>query len=199
MKTLILGDTHIYIDELPKEVESLLSQFPSTIINVINNCSSPRRKREIAASHLIVNQLFGNCSFIEHDENGAPFINGRKEFISITHSATEIAIAINPNKRIGIDIENWRDQLIKVKERFLSPKEIAIYSTSQLMLQAWTTKEALYKIAQSPGISLANDIILPLDPSCNIAKVNTLNGPKNFSFQVIESTPTRCLTISQEI
>lgn len=199
MKTLILGDTHIYINELPKEVEPLLSQLPPKIINVINNCSSLRRKCEIAASYTIVNQLFGQDTSIEHDENGAPFINGHKEFISITHSATEIAIAINPNKRIGIDIENWRDQLIKVKERFLSTKEIAIYSTSQLMLQAWTIKEALYKIAQSPGISLANDIILPLDPFCNIAKVNTLKGPQNFMIQVIESTPTRCLTIAQEI
>lgn len=199
MRTLISGDTHIYINELPKEVDSLLSHCPSKIIDVINNCSSPRRKCEIVASHLIVNQLFGQGSFIEHDENGAPFINGHKEFISVTHSATEIAIAINPNKRIGIDIENWRDQLLKVKERFLSPKELTIYSSPQLMLQAWTIKEALYKIAQSPGISLANDIMLPFNSSCNIAKVNTLKGLQNFLFQVIESTPTRCLTIAQEI
>lgn len=199
MRTLKFHDTYIYIKELPTDIAPLLPLCSTEIQEKIKNVSSPRRQREIIASHLMINEIFNNKATIRHDENGAPIIIGIDGYISISHSATEIAIAFNPNNRIGIDIENWREQLIKVKSRFLSTKEEILYSTPQLMLQAWTIKESLYKVAQSPGISLDSDISLPTSLNDNIAKVNTTKGICQFSFHIIESSPTRCITLAQPL
>ena len=195
----IYNSTRIYIKALPQDIEPLLAQCSPLIIEKINNSSSLRRKREIIASHLLIKEIFGEGVTITHDGNGAPLLNGAQGHISISHSATEIAVAVDMHHPIGIDIENWRDQLIKVKSRFLSQKEMEEYATPQLMLKAWTIKEAVYKVAQSPGISLADDIMLPLSSEENIAKANTHNGIKEFQIQEIISTPLRCITLAYPI
>ncbi|MBQ2046988.1 MAG: 4'-phosphopantetheinyl transferase superfamily protein [Muribaculaceae bacterium] len=196
MAPIIVHNTHIYIRELPSEIDSLLPQCSAEIIEQLNSISSPRRKREIIARHLIIKDIWGESVNITHDENGAPLLCGVDGYISISHSATEIAVAYNPLHNIGIDIENWREQIIKVKSRFLSPQEMNIYTTPQLMLKAWTLKEAIYKVAQSPGISLANDIMLPLAPNETIAKVNTCDGIRDIQTHEIISTPSRCVTLA---
>lgn len=196
MKEYSFGNTHIYIKELPLEIEQLLLLCNNDIRGKVSMCKSMRRKREIIVSHLMVKDILGNEAMIDHDINGAPILVGVDGYISISHSTTDIAIAINPNHCIGIDIETWREQLIKVKERFLSQKEIIHYASPQLMLQAWTMKEALYKVAQSPGISLADDIMLPIEKDDDIAKVNTTKGMRDFEIHVIESTSSRCISLA---
>ena len=196
MTPIIKDNTHIYIKHLPLEIESCIPLCSQSIRDKVEKAISPRRKREIVASHLLIKEIFGEGATITHDENGAPLLDGAQGYISISHSATEIAIAFNPHHPIGIDIENWRDQLIKVKSRFLSQKEIEVYATPQLMLKAWTIKEAVYKVAQSPGISLADDIMLPPSIEDNIAKANTNNGTKEYQIHEITSTPLRCITLA---
>ena len=196
MAPIIVHNTHIYIRELPSEIDSLLPQCSAEIIEQLNSISSPRRKREIVARHLIIKDIWGESVNITHDENGAPLLCGVDGYISISHSATEIAVAYNPLHNIGIDIENWREQLTKVKSRFLSQGEMNIYNTPQLMLKAWTLKEAIYKVAQSPGISLADDIMLPLSTNDTIAKANTHDGVRDFQTYEIASTPSRCVTLA---
>jgi phosphopantetheinyl transferase len=199
MTPIIKDNTYIYIKELPNEIEPLMPLCSQSIRDKVEATNSPRRKREIVASHLLIKEILGENVSIAHDQNGAPILVGAQEYISISHSATEIAIAINPHCPIGIDIENWRDQLIKVKSRFLSQKEMEVYATPQLMLKAWTIKESLYKVAQVPGISLADDIILPSDGNDNIAIVKTPQGECQFLFHIITSSPSRCVTLAHPL
>ncbi len=199
MRILKFHDTHIYVKELPSDITPLLHLCDTETQKKVKNVSSPRRQREIIASHLMIKEIFNDKATINHDEYGAPIIIGIDGYISTSHSATEIVIAFNPNHRIGIDIENWREQLIKVRSRFLSQKEIEIYTSPQLLLQAWTIKEALYKVAQAPGISFDSDILLPNSLNSNISKVNTTKGICTFSFHIIESSPSRCITLAQPL
>lgn len=193
------NESHIYIEPLSIDIEQIISECDSEIVEKINNATSPRRKREIAMAHLLVKKHIGEHAQLCHNEIGAPYIKNHDCFISITHSSSHIALAINHNHPIGIDMENWREQLITVKSRFLSEMELSLYSTPQLLLQAWTIKEALYKVAQSPGISFTNDIILPSNLNSNIAKVNTLSGLRDFSFHTIESSLDCCITLAQPL
>ena len=191
------NDTHIYIESLSADIEQIIQKCNKETIEKINQATSPRRKREIAMTHLLIKKHIGEHAQLCHNEVGAPYIKNHDCFISITHSASHIALAINHNHPIGIDMENWREQLISVKTKFLSEKEISLYSSPQQLLQAWTIKEALYKVAQSPGISFSNDIILPTNLKCNIAKVNTLAGLCDFTFHIIESSPEYCISLAQ--
>ncbi|MBR3831669.1 MAG: 4'-phosphopantetheinyl transferase superfamily protein [Muribaculaceae bacterium] len=196
---IIYNGTDIYIESLLFDIEQYLPLCNVDIVNKINHISSPRRIREIIMSHLLISKHIGEKAILCHSDIGAPYIKGNNCHISISHSSNQIALAINRNSPIGIDLENWREQLLKVKSRFLSNKEMKVYSTPQLMLKAWTMKESLYKVAESPGISLVDDIMLPLDSECDIANVNTLNGLKQFSINSIESTENHCLSIAQPL
>ncbi len=108
------------------------------------------------------------------------------------------ALAVNDFSPIGIDLELWRDQIHRVREHFLSAREIERYDTPFLLLSAWTMKEALYKAASVQGLTLSRDIRLPLDKgNGNVAEVSTSSGEKRFRvFELFSGSTTRSLSLA---
>lgn len=116
-----------------------------------------------------------NYRVIEHFDNGAPYLENYPGRISITHTSHLFAVATLPktpeinlngfNLRtaMGIDAELLdRKQVIKVRSKFLSEEEILLVKEDDLLenIIAWTSKEALYKIAFITGLDFKNDIQL---------------------------------------
>lgn len=114
-----------------------------------------------------------NYRVIEHYENGAPFLEGINQRISLTHTRHFLAVAslpktpeidlavYNPRTAMGIDAEPLdREQVIKVRNKFLTENEEKIISPDNLQdnIIAWTAKEALYKAALFPGIDFKQDL-----------------------------------------
>ena len=61
---------------------------------------------------------------------------------------------------------------MRVAPRVLSESEMAVYGvSSDLLLRAWTMKEALYKAALTPGLDFRRDIMLPSHPASTAATV----------------------------
>ena len=117
---------------------------------------------------------------IGHFANGAPFLFGLTSRISITHTAHLLAVAtlpktpeanlsqFAPRTAMGIDAERLdREQVIKVRDKFLSDEEKAIVSEDSLEANiiAWTSKEALYKAAMTEGLDFRNDITIKSLPA----------------------------------
>lgn len=114
-----------------------------------------------------------NYRVIEHFENGAPFLEGYAGRISITHTDHFFSVAslpktpeinldgFNPRSAMGIDAESLnRSQVLKIRSRFLSEEELKLVPDTDLKsnILAWTSKEALYKLAFQPGIDFREDI-----------------------------------------
>lgn len=110
---------------------------------------------------------------IGHFPGGAPFLFGQPVRISVTHCTHLLAVAslpktpeadlacFNTRTALGIDAERLdRAQVLKVRERFLSPRELEMVSAYSLEdnIVAWTAKEALYKAALTEGLDFRNDI-----------------------------------------
>lgn len=106
-----------------------------------------------------------------HHPSGAPYIYGDSRSISVSHCRSHAAIALSNTHIVGIDIENWREQLVRVAPRILSAEELTIYASPGLLLRSWTLKEALYKAALSSGIDFRKDIRLPMPPASQTAAV----------------------------
>ena len=119
-----------------------------------------------------------NYRVIDHYPNGAPFMEGYPGRVSITHTKNFMAVAIlpktpeidlesfSPRAALGIDAEPLdRNQVIKVRDKFLSPLEQEMIPADNLQenVLAWTIKEAAYKAALTKGLDLTEDI-----------KINTL-------------------------
>lgn len=102
---------------------------------------------------------------IGHLPSGAPVICGadRLATISISHSRTTLLLAVSRSGRpIGVDTEaaNRTRQLLRVAPRFLAPSQQCWATDPDLLLRAWTIKEAIYKAAAIAGWPLT-EIPLP--------------------------------------
>lgn len=103
----------------------------------------------------LVARAAGNDARVIHDPDGAPLLVGSPLNISISHSRNFAAVAVDPDRRIGVDIEEPRlEQLRRVISKFLNPDELPYWGDR--LLQAWTCKEAVFKAAGIPTIGLAS-------------------------------------------
>lgn len=120
----------------------------------------------------------------DHRPDGEPFSAARPGLhISVSHCHGLAAVAVDPARKTGIDIETLRGSLIRVAPRFLSRYELEYYGTSPVrLLQAWTLKEALLKCSGHLGADLRRDVILP----CGSGKSATVDGRP---YNIIYSAP----------
>jgi len=112
------------------------------------------RERERKAVSEIVSRVLGEGAEVEHDLHGAPKVNLSNVNISVSHSFTVAAVAFDSVRPVGIDIEQWRPQLRRIAERFLTESELAREVTDDALLRAWTAKEATFKVAGVPELML---------------------------------------------
>lgn len=126
---------------------------------------------------------------LSHFDNGAPYLEGYEGRISLTHTSHFLSIAFlprtpevnledfNPRSAMGIDAERLdRQQVLKIRSKFLSEKEMAQISEDNLRdnILAWTSKEALYKASLCEGLDFKENIILERLPQLE-------DDPMNFS------------------
>lgn len=149
-----------------------------------------RREAEKAATVQIVTTLFGPGATVAHNPDGAPLLilpdGAQAPEISISHSIRTVALAVGrAGRHIGIDIEQPRQQLVRVAARFLAPEETAIHAASEEnLLRAWTAKEATFKAAGITGLTLADirldatasRALIPAWPSVEI-RISHFPGP----------------------
>lgn len=114
-----------------------------------------RREAEREAVMKLVRGLFGEDAVYSHDAQGAPLIEGCEEAISVTHGAGMAVVAVSRASSVGVDVECWREQLVRVKARYVADDDLCSSATEQeRLLTLWTDKEAVYKAARTPGLAL---------------------------------------------
>lgn len=95
----------------------------------------------------ILKTVLGDGIQLLHDSEGAPILPPGMPNISVSHCRKAVAVALSPERYVGVDIEPWNDRLRKVAPRFLFTSEKMFFSSSQPdLLRAWTFKEAVYKL-----------------------------------------------------
>lgn len=145
---------------------------------------------------------------IEYAPCGAPLLEGEPYRISITHTGHLLAVAslpktpevnleeFSPRTAMGIDAEAAdREQVMKLRERYLSPEELALIPADDLEanLIAWTAKEALYKAAMTPGLDFRADIIITKLPTL-APDLDPKRAPACFGSATLHLPPTHLRT-----
>lgn len=125
-----------------------------------------RRDMERRAVARLVAAAFGPHAQLLHRDSGAPYIamlDGSPAVeVSVSHCDDTAMLAVSRFTAIGLDCERFRPQLSRVLPRVCSPHEVAEWGASdELMLRAWTIKEAVYKAAGIQGLEFAEGIHLP--------------------------------------
>lgn len=129
-------------------------------INRYSTIQNSKRKHEFLGVRNLRNQYDAKLE-IKYLSNGKPVIENGSEHISISHSKNYVAFAVAPYK-IGIDIEEIHERILKVKGRFLNQSEFELFNSNSLvdLTIAWCAKEALFKLNDDSGLDFKTDLII---------------------------------------
>ncbi|MGC8864574.1 MAG: 4'-phosphopantetheinyl transferase superfamily protein [Bacteroidales bacterium] len=154
-----------------------ISEDPATLLAMAHLSEEERlylvqikntiRQLHWLAWRALLRQMLGSPhTKILYDEKGRPFLQNQPFQISVSHAGPWAACQIHPNQPAGVDVESIRPRIAKVKERFLSKKELqkhaSFLSNLRHLTILWCIKEAVFKWADMPGLDFRNQIhILP--------------------------------------
>ncbi len=170
----------VFRKRIPDDITALLEQATDDDLYAITDVKSETRRAEILATRSLIRSSFGESVSLAHNSDGSPRPVGSCLYISISHCRGMVTIAAHPTMNPGIDIERWRNTLLKVKSKYLSTEEMEHFRSPDELLAAWTAKEAVYKAAGCEGIDFANGINMPLSPIDNKAIVHLPEGDRQF-------------------
>lgn len=105
-----------------------------------------KRDIEKGGTVYLLEKLFNHPVELCYTDEGKPYLNNKSCHISITHSHDKLAIVVNENSEVGVDIELIRDKVLKIKHKFLSETELNNCKDDvQKLITYWACKEAMYK------------------------------------------------------
>ncbi|MEG1982928.1 MAG: 4'-phosphopantetheinyl transferase superfamily protein [Alistipes sp.] len=115
------------------------------------------RRQEFLSWRALLSRELGAVVTIRYDALGAPQLVDYPGFISVSHSATHVAVCWSES-RCAVDIESLSRRFSKVKSRYMTPVEALLSEDPRLAAVVWSAKECLYKISGQEGLDLLCDL-----------------------------------------
>ena len=130
----------------------------------LSGIKAESRRKEKLCTRLILAKMLNGAAEIGHKDSGAPYLKGRNEQISVSHSGSFAAVALSSNPGTGIDIEIIKDRILKVRERVFSESELNTMPAddAESNLIGWTSKEALFKAIPEGDIDFREHLHLQI-------------------------------------
>lgn len=118
---------------------------------VIKQAGETVRDAERRAVRRLVEEVFGAGAALKHHPDGRPYVDGFSGQISVSHTSGAALLAVSGAETlIGVDIERDREQLKRVAPKFVNYSDDGSLS----LLQLWTAKEAAFKAAGEPDLTV---------------------------------------------
>jgi len=153
------------ITETAEELRSAITLSPGEE-SLYRSFVAESRKKQWLAYRLLIRGMLSPAEFpVEYDEAGKPYLAGSNYHISVTHTEDLAAVIISHYDRVGIDMERIKPRVAKVREKFLSPVELASIPGDRELEQltlGWCAKEALYKLYGKRDLDFRDHILLEL-------------------------------------
>ena len=149
------------VTETEEELKAL-SCVPSDELEEISFIRSESLRRQKLAVRALLDTMFEDKVYLSHHDNGKPYIENCVTNISITHTEKYVAVILNDNEDVGIDIESLARDFSSVEKKALSEDEIDDLEeddkrNGQLAIY-WCAKEAIYKMLGQYDVNFAEQI-----------------------------------------
>jgi len=127
---------------------------------------SPKRLKEWMASRYLLKCLIGAEEPLKTAmlPGGKPFLIGRSEEISLSHSGDYVA-AMTSRTDVGVDIQICKEKIIQLEHKFARPEESAQIDRKNAVMHLhllWGAKEALYKIYAKKSLNFITHLHVDL-------------------------------------
>lgn len=118
---------------------------------------SERRRLEYLTWRALVRRELGRDVHIAYDAVGAPVLENRPEYLSVSHCDGRVAVCLSL-RRCAVDIEPVTRNFGRVLSRYMTPEEQALADDPLLPAAVWCAKETLYKYAGRRELDLLRDL-----------------------------------------
>lgn len=149
------GDTEIGVWHITESENTLTERLQLNDAEKawLQTITHDKRYLHWLGSRVLLRWMLQTDSFIELENhaNTKPRLLNFPHEVSISHSNQMAAVMISSTLEVGIDLELIHPKVLKVKERFLSPEELATLDVESPLLvedliARWCVKEALFKL-----------------------------------------------------
>ena len=101
-----------------------LSSIPSDELEEISYIKSESLRKQKLAVRALLDAMFEDKVYLNHHDNGKPYIENSAVNISITHTDRYVAVMVNDTEEVGIDCESLDRDFSAVEKKALSEDEI---------------------------------------------------------------------------
>ncbi|MDR0229296.1 MAG: 4'-phosphopantetheinyl transferase superfamily protein [Flavobacteriaceae bacterium] len=185
----------VYVWRIDEEFEYLLDGLvlrEQTQDRLDRMKSEVHKRGFLAIRHLLLVAGYTDLDLL-YDSNGKPYLKDGKH-ISISHSF-EYACLIISNYTVGIDIEQKREKIQRIANKFLNGKEVSISNSLkgeqsiEYLTRVWCAKETLFKMGDSRSLSFKDDMYIELeqfDSLCGKGKIESGSFYLEVTIEVID-------------
>ncbi|MDR0865802.1 MAG: 4'-phosphopantetheinyl transferase superfamily protein [Candidatus Symbiothrix sp.] len=129
------------------------------------------RKCEWLSVRLLLKSLLGEEKQILYTDAGKPYLADHSYHISISHTKGFVAVALDKEKPVAVDIEYLSPRVEKIRTRFVNEAEESHLSKENRLIHLllhWSAKESLFKLLDENDIDFKTQLHLnPFEPELN--------------------------------
>ena len=148
------------ITESEDELMSITS-VPTDELEEILLFRNESHRRQKLAVRALLNEVFEEKMYLNHHDNGKPYLENCATNISITHTDKYVAIITHDDEEVGIDVESLARDFSVVEKKALSEEEIEDLGDEKKNEQLaiyWCAKEAIFKRLSQNRVDFAEQI-----------------------------------------
>lgn len=149
------------ITETEDELRAM-SSIPSDELEEISFIRSESLRKQRLAVRALLSELFEEKVYLNHHDNGKPYIENNATNISITHTDKYVAVILNDEEEVGIDCESLDRDFSAVEKKALSEDEIEDLEDDEKRNEQlgiyWCAKEAIFKKKSQYNVDFAEQI-----------------------------------------
>ena len=149
------------ITETEEELRAMTS-IPTDELEEISYIKSESLRKQKLAVRALLDCMFEEKVYLSHHDNGKPYIENCITNISITHTDKYVAVILNDNEDVGIDIESLKRDFTAVEKKALSEDELDDLeddgSRNEQLAIYWCAKEAIYKMQGQCNVDFTEQI-----------------------------------------
>jgi 4'-phosphopantetheinyl transferase len=160
-------DTEFALWRIEEEATDLYNQLQlnQEEKDFVESLSSGKRHLHWLGTRVLLRKMLRTDEYIDCkvDEHGKPYLVNLPYHISLSHSFDYAAVMISKTHKVGIDIEQIKEKVERIANKFMRDEELAFIAGKQKIEQlyvCWCAKEAIYKCNGQKEVSFADNIFL---------------------------------------
>lgn len=153
---------------------------------LLNRYNHERRKKDLLIARFLLQGELPEAT-IAYLESGKPYLKDEQGYISISHTKDIVSIILHPSCRVSIDIEYISTRVERLRNRFLSDKELSIASDTATMILFWSAKETLFKSDDDQGLDFREHLTLEHETANTLIGTIRQAAPITIKYQIFDS------------